>query len=190
MIYKFRIIFEENDKFSMNIEVKSTQTFFDLHCAIQDEAEWDNSQLASFFICNDYWEKEQEISLLDMSDGDNAKPVVMDMAIIGDYVKELRQKLIYVFDFFSDRYFFIELIDIKPESIKKHFPICSSFEGEVPQQIKFSKTKTAKNLFINEFENETEEFYDETEEDDFDEEFDKDLNESEFYDDDRKIEDE
>jgi hypothetical protein len=189
MIYKFRIHFEENDKFSMDIEIKSTQTFFDLHCAIQEEAEWDNSQLASFFVCNDYWERDQEISLLDMSDGENAKPVVMDTAVIKDYIKELKQKLVYVFDFFSDRYFFIELIDIKQENLKKHFPVCSGFTGEVPQQIKFSKTKASKNLFMNEFDNENDDFYDENEEDEFDEDLDKDLDENEYYDD-RNIEEE
>lgn len=191
MIYKFRLIFEENDKFSMDVEIKSSQTFFDFHCAIQDEAEWDNSQLASFFLCNDLWEKQQEISLLDMSDGDNAWPIVMDITIIGDHIKELHQKLIYVFDFFSDRYFFIELIDIKPDNIKKHLPICYFLDGEMPQQIKFSKTNTSKNLFKNEVDHENEEFFDgEPEKDEFDEEYDKDLNEGDFYDDERIIEDE
>jgi len=186
MVYKFKIITDENDKFSMDIEIKSTQTFFDFHSAIQDEAGWDNSQLASFFLCNSIWEKEQEISLLDMSDGANSKTIVMDKAVLIDYVKELKQKLIYVFDFFNDRCFFIELVEIKPVNHNRYYPVCTNFVGDIPPQIKLSRTNSSRNIFADEFEDEDNAAFDEI----TDEDLDGDLEDSQFFEEEKGEEEE
>lgn len=192
MVYKFRIITDENDKFSMDIEIKSTQTFFDLHTAIQDEAEWDNSQLASFFLCNNLWEKSQEFSLLDMSDGDNNDVVVMEKGIIGNHIKKLKDKLVYVFDFFNERFFYIELIEIKPENANKYYPLCSNYVGDIPSQIKISKTKVSKSLFASEFDSDNEgEAIDEFDDDELlDDEVEKDFDESDYFEEDGRTEEE
>lgn len=135
MIYKFRLISPEVDGFYMDIDIDENQSFLDFHNIIQDAAKYDRSQMASFFLSNEKWEKVHEITLLDMTDENVAKITLMEEAVMNDFIVEKRQKLLYVFDFFSERAFFIELLDIvRPNGII-NYPICSAIKGMPPMQI-------------------------------------------------------
>ena len=70
-VYKFKVWFEDNEDVVRVIEVKSTQTFLDLHNAIQDSVGFDKSQLASFYVSDDQWKKGLEITLEQMGDEDD-----------------------------------------------------------------------------------------------------------------------
>jgi len=135
MVYKFRLLSNEKENFIRDFEVRSNQTFYDLHLAIQKNLHYDQSQIASFFICNNQWEKEQEITLFDLSDEPDNKIMVMDNTIFADHILELKQKLLYVFDVFNERAFFIEVVDIKQEAPGKTYPTCTLSEGLPPVQI-------------------------------------------------------
>lgn len=163
MIFKFRLLSSEIDNFFCDIAIKSSQTFYHLHECIQDTVDYDNSQLASFFLTDENWEKEMQITLLDMNDPEN-KTLVMDRTRIGDHIKQLKQKMLYVFDFFSERSFFVELVEIL-EDTPGHFPKCVASGGEPPEQIKFGSSKA------NIFDEEVEEDYDDDFDDDMDSEF-------------------
>ena len=63
MIYRFTIISDEVDDFVREIQIDPEATFFDLHEAILKAANYTNDQMTSFFICDDDWEKEKEITL-------------------------------------------------------------------------------------------------------------------------------
>ena len=67
-VYKFSVTFEDYDDVYREIEIKSSQTFEDLHKAIQDSIGFDNKQLASFYMSNDMWRKGREITLMDMNE--------------------------------------------------------------------------------------------------------------------------
>ncbi len=155
MIYKFRLISNEQEGFFCDIEIKSSQTFFDFHYAIQDVFGYDKSQLASFFITNEKWEKQQEITLLDMSHDESSEDViVMDKAVLYDFIFEEKQKMIYVFDFFSERAFFIELVEISEKEKDVSYPVCTNLTGDIPQQIKISDRRMD-DIFEDEYEDET-----------------------------------
>jgi hypothetical protein len=145
MIYKFKVLSEEDDKFFMDIEIRSDQTFYDLHELIQDELEYDNSHLATFFIANHNWQRKQEIPLLEVKKKSAVKTVIMDKAVLSVYMKDAHQKLIYLFDFINERSFYIELMETKAEAINRYYPICIDFGGEIPPQ--FGK-KSSKKLRI------------------------------------------
>ena len=66
MIYRFTLISDEVDDFIREIKIDSEATFFDLHEAILKAAGYKDDQMTSFFICDDDWEKDQEITLEDM----------------------------------------------------------------------------------------------------------------------------
>jgi hypothetical protein len=135
MVLKFRLISNEQDDFIRDIEILDDQTFFHLHEAIQDNLQFDKSQIASFFTCNQQWEKEQEITLFELSEEEAAKVLVMDSTKIGDHMQGTHDKMLYVFDVFNERLFFIELVEILNPDQSKSYP-CFSFEkGEPPQQI-------------------------------------------------------
>lgn len=135
MIYKFRILSGEVDDFIREIEIKKSQTFFDLHTAIQESVHFDKSQMASFFLSDDSWERGREITLLEMTEDDSIDLVVMDVALLSEFVNTQKQKIIYLFDFFSERVFFIELIGGLKEDPSKKYPVCTKSEGKSPPQI-------------------------------------------------------
>ena len=66
MIYSFRIVSDEITNFKREIEIDASATFLDLKNAICESVGYKKDELASFFICNEGWEKEKEITLEDM----------------------------------------------------------------------------------------------------------------------------
>ncbi len=135
MVYTFRLISNEQEDFIRDFEIRSDQTFYDLHVAIQNNLHYDKSQIASFFICNKKWEKEQEITLFELSDEESSRVIVMDAAHIGEFIKEKKQKLLYVFDVFNERSFYIEVADINEKEKNIKYPVCTHSKGSAPQQI-------------------------------------------------------
>jgi hypothetical protein len=134
MIYKFKVLSEEDDKFFMDIEIMSDQTFYDLHDFIQEELEYDSSLLATFFIATHNWQRKQEISLIEIDGKAGEKTIAMDKAVLSTFMKDAHQKLIYLFDFINQRSFFIELMETKQETSNRYYPICVDFGGEIPLQ--------------------------------------------------------
>ncbi len=137
MVFKFRLLSHEIKDFVRDIEITANQTFFDFHKAIQDDLNYDSSQIASFFLTNKLWEKEKEFILFDMSDVPNVSMIAMDRARLRDYIKDPKQRLIYVFDVFNERALFIELIDIQKEVRYSDYPAVVFSKGNAPQQILF-----------------------------------------------------
>jgi hypothetical protein len=62
-VYKFKLFIEDNEDIYREIEILSGQTFDDFHNAIQDAYKFDKKHAASFFVSDDYWRKDQEITL-------------------------------------------------------------------------------------------------------------------------------
>jgi hypothetical protein len=135
MVLKFRLISNEQDDFIRDIEILSDQTFFHFHETIQDNLHFDKSQIASFFICNQQWEKEQEITLFELTEEEAAKVLVMDNTVVGDFMKGIHDKMLYVFDVFNERLFFIELMEFLKQDPSLTYPRCSLEEGLAPPQI-------------------------------------------------------
>ncbi len=142
MVYKFKVLSDEDEKFFMDIEILSSQTFYDLHDLIQDELEYDRSHLASFYTASHSWRRLKEIPLMAM-DNSNKKTVTMEKAILADYVKDAHQKFVYVFDYINDRCFYLELIETKSESPNMYYPVCTDFGGEIPPQIGKKEKRTS-----------------------------------------------
>ena len=135
MVLKFRLISNEQDEFIRDFEILGDQTFFHLHEAIQDNLGYDKSQIASFFVCNQQWEKEQEITLFELSEEEAAKVLVMDLTRIADHMKNTHDKMLYVYDVFNERVFFIELAEILERDPSTDYPRCCFQKGDPPQQI-------------------------------------------------------
>lgn len=108
MICIFEISSSEAPDFKRLIYISPEHTFEDLHRTIQNTSDFDQSQVASFFLADDLWRRRIEISSLDS--GKNSSNVVsMRKTKMDEYISEIGQKLVYVFDFFNERFFYIEL---------------------------------------------------------------------------------
>lgn len=133
MIYIFRIVSDEVDNFKREIQIDAEATFLELRNAICDSVGYDKSQLSSFFICDDGWERGQEISLEDMGSDSSEDVYLMDDTPIIDFVEDEGQRLVWVFDYMTDRSFFIEMKRSVPGKDLKD-PLCSVAMGEAPAQ--------------------------------------------------------
>lgn len=137
-VYKFKLSFEDYEDIYRVIEIKSTQTFYDLHKAILASIQFDEKQMASFYMSNDTWKKGQEITLEDMSDeeDDPEKRIpIMKKSPIHDYIDDPHQKIIYIYDFMEMWTMRLELfgIDMK-ENTSVKYPLCSKSVGMAPKQ--------------------------------------------------------
>ena len=93
MIYRFTIISDEVDDFVREIQIDPEATFYDFHEAILKSAGYTNDQMTSFFICDDDWEKEKEITLEEMDDNPEMDSWVMKETQLSELVEDEKQKL-------------------------------------------------------------------------------------------------
>lgn len=167
-VYKFKISFEDYEDIYRVIEIKSTQTFLDLHKAILESIGFDQSQMASFYMSNDSWKRFQEITLEDMSDDDDdsmepaPKLPIMSKSKLCDFIIDPHQKMIYIYDFIELWTILIELngIEIK-ENPKVKYPVCTKTVGMSPKQ--HAKVQRFGIVDDNEFDEITKNYLDKTE---------------------------
>ncbi len=123
---KFRVLLDSSDKNEIfrDILIGDTENFETLYYSILDAYQFNGDQMASFYMSNDNWDKGHEISIFDMSVGEDPEeimPSVMKTSVLGNYVQEEDQKIILVHDFIRLWIFLIELIEVEekaPESPK------------------------------------------------------------------------
>lgn len=133
MIYRFTIISDEVDDFVREIQIDPEATFFELHEAILKAANYTNDQMTSFFICDDDWEKEKEITLEEMDNNPEMDSWIMKETRLNELIEDEKQKLLYVFDYMTERCFFIELSEIITGKEIKGAK-CTKKSGEAPKQ--------------------------------------------------------
>ena len=132
MIYKFTIISDEVENFMREIQIDSHATFLELHKLILESCGYKDDQLTSFIICENGWEKGQEITLEEMDTSADVDSYIMAKTELSDFLEDEKQHLLYTFDMLAERVFFIELSSIKPGSMKEGKVTRS--QGNPPQQ--------------------------------------------------------
>jgi hypothetical protein len=134
MIFKFILLSDEADDFMREIDIDSEATFLELNDAILDSVGYTKDQMTSFFICNEYWEKEQEITLIEMDTSSEVDNLIMSKTKLEEFISEEEQKAMFVFDYLNERAFFMKLEKIIPgKNLEK--AVCKVSEGKAPAQI-------------------------------------------------------
>ena len=133
MNYKICIDSDEVDNFKLEIAIDSDDTFLRLRNTILDSIGYSKDQLDSFFVCDDDWSKGQEITLEEMDTDSDEDMWLMEDAVLSDFIEDEGQKLIYVFDYMTDRCFYMEMKEMQPG--KSLFdPLCQRKVGPAPKQ--------------------------------------------------------
>lgn len=117
------------------IKIDADANFLDLRNAVCDSVDFERLPMASFFVCSDGWEKGPEITLEDMgSDNPDQEVYLMEETPISDFIDDDGQRLIFVFDYFTDRALFMEL---KKREAGMHLaePQTTKSVGAAPPQI-------------------------------------------------------
>jgi hypothetical protein len=133
MVYRFVVLTDEDETFVREFEFLESHTLLDFHNTIQEELEFDKSQIASFYMATETWEKEEEFTLFDMGAGSST----MENAVLEEVIFRKNQKLLYVFDFFNDRALFVEYVGETKEDDNMEYPICTHSKGLPPKQVSF-----------------------------------------------------
>jgi len=132
MIYKFRIISSENDNFIREVAINSQDNFMILHDLIVEELDYEKGQMTSFFLTDQNWHKEMEVTLIDMEEGQNPDRKVMDKVNLGELLTEKKQRMLFVFDQFAERSLFLELFSIMDGELEQ--AKCIRRNGQPPKQ--------------------------------------------------------
>lgn len=133
MIFNFRIVSDGAETFKREIKIDAQATFLDLKNAICDSVGYDKTMMDSFFICDDGWEKRKEITYEDMDFDSDQEAWLMDDAVLEDFIDDEGQKLLFVFDYMTDRAMFMEMTEMIPGKTLKD-PVCTLSLGNAPRQ--------------------------------------------------------
>jgi hypothetical protein len=133
-IYKFRVTFEDYEDISRDIEIKSSQTFFDFFQIILQSIGFDTKHAGSFFVSDDYWRKHAEITLLEEDLEVGVK--LMKSVKIASFIEQPNQRFLFLYDKEVRWALLIELIKLVPEDVKAAYPRCVKIVGTAPKQYK------------------------------------------------------
>ncbi len=134
MNYLIEIKAKETPEFLLKLQISTQATFLDLHNCIVENCNYDGSQMASFFTVNDAGQRLQEISLMELSsEGNEVNVAVMDVATLEEFVGKEIKTLEYQYDFFGDRFFTLNILEITEENSTS--PIVVEQVGTAPEQL-------------------------------------------------------
>lgn len=134
-LYRFRITFEDYDDVIREIDVKSNQTFEDLHRAIHQSTGYISEYPSSFYISNDQWTKGEEITYLPNQKRIDRGVPLMDKVKLLSYIDDPHQKFYYTFNFDRPFDFHVELMKIILEDAPGVvYPAVIKSAGEAPKQ--------------------------------------------------------
>lgn len=132
-IYRFKVTFEDYDDVVRDIDIKSTQTFEDLHLAIHKSTGYKPDMSSSFFVCNDYWIKSDEIAYLPSQRKIERGVALMEKTKLSRFIDDPHQKFYYTYNFERPFDFHVELVKILDEDAGKQYPYLSRSVGEAPK---------------------------------------------------------
>jgi hypothetical protein len=130
-IYKFRVVIDTEADVFRDIEIETDASFDDLHRSILDAFDFEEGEMASFYMSNEQWEKGLEIALMDMGD---KSALNMKNTSLSEMVSQPSDKILYVYDFMRMWIFYVELIEIKKDKPSTIYPRVALAFGDAPPQ--------------------------------------------------------
>lgn len=135
-IYRFRISFEDFDEVSREIDIKTNQTFEDLHRAFHRSTGYNADKSSSFYVSTDNWIKGDEIAILPNQRKIDNGVALMEKSKLSNFIEDPHQKFYYIYDFERPFDFHVELIKIILENDPNiEYPYVVKSIGEAPKII-------------------------------------------------------
>jgi len=133
-IYRFRVSFEDFDEVIREIDIKSTQTFEDLHKAVHRSTGYSAEKSSSFYVSSDHWIKGDEIAYLPNQRKVDRGVALMENAKLSSFIEDPHQKFYYIYNFDRPFDFHVELIKIILETDPNiEYPVLFKSIGEAPK---------------------------------------------------------
>lgn len=134
-IYRFRISFEDYDEVIREIDIKSNQTFKDLHSFFLQNVGYDPEKSSSFYVSNDYWIKNEELAYLPTQRKIDNSVALMENSKLFKFIDDPHQKFYYIYNFEKPFEFHVELIKILDNNPALELPSLFKSIGEAPKII-------------------------------------------------------
>jgi len=134
-LLRFRVYWEDDDQIYRDVEIRSGQSFLELHQVIILAYDFDGKHTASFYESNDRWQRGRELNSEVMSNKKDAPALSMVKTPVSALVQKPDQKFVYVYDPAKHWTFLVELIGVeKNENPKRSYPFVLRKEGIGPSQ--------------------------------------------------------
>ena len=150
MVFRFRMLSDENDNFVRDFEIMASSTLLELHEFIIAMLGYDPC-MASFFTADDRWERTKEFTFMDMGmgvgDGGFGTPEPMASARLENVLTLLHDRLIYLFDPFNERAYYMELIEAKEPQDGMKYPRLQFEHSPAPDQYDPEATEESGSIF-------------------------------------------
>ena len=135
-LYRFKVTFEDYDDVSRDIDIRSNQTFLDLHNAIHKSTGYNPEFPSSFYISTDQWIKGEEFTYLPNQRRIDRGVKLMEKVKLSSFIDDPHQKFYYTFNFDRPYDFHVELMKIiLDEAPGVTYPAVVRSVGEAPRQI-------------------------------------------------------
>lgn len=156
--YKFKVFYDEVEDFVRDVDVLANTNFEDFHLFLYQCLGLQGNEFAAFSICDQKWNKQKEITLMDTSEEDEdfenpeyeeedsfstksrLPKFVMKDAILKDFITDPHQHILYEYDFMDPKTFYIEFQKAAQTEKPEEFPRCTFQKGSLPVRL------TAKDL--------------------------------------------
>lgn len=130
-IFKFRVIVDTEEDVFRDIEIETDATFEEFHRGVLDAFDFEEGEMASFYMSNENWEKGLEVPLMDM--GQTAE-LSMKSTKLSDLLSKPSDKVLYVYDFMRMWIFYVELVEVKKDAPSTIYPRVALVYGDAPSQ--------------------------------------------------------
>jgi hypothetical protein len=125
--YTYRISTEDQKDVYRDVLLPEDLSFEDFHFALLDAFEIESGEMASFYLSDNQWQKNKEITLMDMGINEEGKhTVLMQDTFLFSQITKVGDRLLYIYDFLFCKNFRIEVInveekpDIEPLLVNSH----------------------------------------------------------------------
>lgn len=147
MIFRFRMLSDENDHFVREYEVPYDMSLLDFHKFINHSLRYDDDGMVSFFTADQQWNRLREFTLMDMGDNAEEGPTTMAEMTLGQLLHNNRDRLVYQFDMMGDRAYYLELTEAKRPDSGVEYPRIALEEGATPGQYDPSESEGEGSIF-------------------------------------------
>ena len=134
-VYRFRISFEDYDEVIREIDIKSNQTFKDLHFFFHSIIGYDPEKSSSFYVSNDQWIKNEELAYLPTQKKIGREVALVENSKLSKFIDDPHQKFYYIYNFDKPFEFHVELIKILDNNATIEYPTLFKAVGEAPRII-------------------------------------------------------
>ncbi len=151
--YKFKVFYDEVEDFVRDVDVLANTNFEDFHHFLYQCLGLQGNEFAAFSICDQKWNKQKEITLMDTSEEDEdvespeyeeedsfstksrLPKFVMKDAILKDFITDPHQHILYEYDFMDPKTFYIEFQKVAQTEKPEDFPRCTFQKGVLPVRL-------------------------------------------------------